>query len=100
MNDQVKRYGERLLTTVVDELAVEEPYKIFASVPKTLTVEDGFQDVTYQQLAKAINRAAWWLKTNIDKRHEFETIGYTGPNDLRYCFFTLGAVKAGFKVYS
>ncbi|KAJ9664384.1 hypothetical protein H2198_000313 [Neophaeococcomyces mojaviensis] len=98
MNDQVKRYGERLLTTVVDELAVEEPYKIFASVPKTLTVEDGFQDVTYQQLAKAINRAAWWLKTNIDKRHEFETIGYTGPNDLRYCFFTLGAVKAGFKL--
>ena len=94
------QYGERLLPKVVDDIARNSPDKVFATIPLTSDWRDGSRDVTYRDLSKGVDRAAWWLKENVLSRTQFETLAYTSANDLRYCFFTLGAVKADFKVTS
>lgn len=90
-------HGHRLVPKLIDEIAIEAPEKVFASLPKSATLEDGYIDITYQDLSRAINRAAIFLDENFSRSASFETLAYLGPFDLRYTIFVCAAPKIGYK---
>ncbi|KAI9046454.1 hypothetical protein LZ554_009203 [Drepanopeziza brunnea f. sp. 'monogermtubi'] len=91
--------GERLLPVQVDELARDHPDKIGASIPKTLDLKDGYRDITYREIARAINRAAGWLEGHFGRNTtEFESLVYLGPFDIRYFILLIAVTKVGFKL--
>jgi acyl-CoA synthetase (AMP-forming)/AMP-acid ligase II len=92
---------KELLPNIVDHFAKVKPDAVYAKYPvSTLTYEEGYREITYFDLANAINGLAWWLteKLGPGKGQDFETLAYIGPNDLRYPAVVLGAVKAGYCV--
>ncbi|KAL8783658.1 MAG: hypothetical protein Q9195_009318 [Heterodermia aff. obscurata] len=90
-------YGRRLIPSLIDELAVCAPQRIYCHVPWTTRIEDGFRAVTYGCLSNAINACAWWIEAEIGKSKDFATIAYLGPSDLRNTIIIVAAIKAGHK---
>lgn len=74
------QYGRRLIPTLVDELAASTPDHVYASIPRNQDFTGGFDDVTYRSLARAIDRAAFWIESKVGKSVDFETIAYLGPS--------------------
>lgn len=60
--------------------------------------DSGFDKITYHLFANAINGMASWLDKTLEKKENFETLLYLGPNDMRHNILLLAAVKAGYKV--
>jgi hypothetical protein len=89
----------RLLPQIVDDLARDEPSRIFTSIPHTNDISDGFRDVTALEFATAVIRAAWFLEKTLGRSNSFETLTYIGPSDLRYPILSLAAPKAGYKTF-
>ena len=87
--------GKRFIPTLVDEIASTDPQRVFASIPKTSNVADGFEDISYRVFANAVNRCARWLKNELNVHIEPQVVLYLGPLDLRYLIIILAAVKAG-----
>ena len=99
VNGHVKpRYGSRLLPQVVDELARSSPKRVFATLPLSSDLTQGFYDVTMLQVSQAVNKLAYWLEHTIGRSTAFETLSYMGLPDLRYAIVFLAAVKCGYKV--
>ena len=91
--------NDALLPCRVDDITESDPLRIYAEIPTSDSSYDlGFTPITYKQLANAINGAAWWLEDTVGVGHNFETLAYSGSNNLRYPIIVLGAVKAGYKV--
>lgn len=91
--------GRRLIPSTLDHIAKVNPNKVFGSLPVSNTdLEAGFKDLTYGQIANAINGVAWWLEREIGRSDDYETLAYLAPNDFRYPIFAVAAVKAGYKV--
>jgi len=90
--------GTRLIPALIDELATTDAARVFASFPRTTNIEDGFEDTTYGELARAINKCAWWMEHTLKRSEKFETLQYVGPQDLRYVILLLAAIKTGYKV--
>ena len=97
-HDEPHHYGSRLLPQVVDELASSNPTRVYATIPVSPDLSQGFRDVTVLDIAKAVNAFAWWLEERIGKSSSFETLAYMGIPDLRYAVVFLAAVKCGYKV--
>lgn len=90
---------KRLLPHIVDERARTGYDRPFALYPRSKVPGNGFREVSYAQLANAVNRAAWWLEVAITRFEEKENpVAYLGPNDLRYIIFVLATMKTGRKV--
>lgn len=90
-----------LLPHAIDELAATEPESIYGKYPADPNNYDaGFKSITYRQLANAINGVARWVESEIGRGDSERTpaIAYIGPNDFRYVFAFVGAIKAGYKV--
>ena len=89
----------RLVVSIIDEIAETDPERPYAYVPRTSKAADGWTPVTFRRLANAVNRAARVVheKVKADSDDEFPTVGYVGPNDIRYIIIVLAAVKAGCK---
>jgi acyl-coenzyme A synthetase/AMP-(fatty) acid ligase len=90
-------YGQRFFPPLIDERARELPNRIIFSFAKTDDPSDGFLDVTALQFANAINRAAWWIKSYLDKGSNYPTVGHLGPGGPRYQILRVALVKVGFK---
>jgi len=94
-----KDCGHRLLPVLVDELAANEPHKVFISVGRTGDAKDGFIDVTFGAFARAINRCAWWIEGTLGRDSSFQTLfTYLEPQDLRHAVLIFAAIKTGYKV--
>lgn len=64
--DNNTQKGQRLLASVIDAHAINDPKKVWAVVPvNNEDLTKGYRDITYRKLATAINHAAWWLKETI-----------------------------------
>lgn len=99
MNRYREDAGRRLIPHVVDELAGEEPDRVLYEFPTDNHAADlTFTKVTARRYANAVNRAAWLLHNELGRGHDFPTIGYTGPQDIRYFIFVVAAVKVGYKM--
>jgi len=98
-------HGQRLLPNVIDERAISNYHKPFMSIPAGEQVIDGQRDISYGQIANAINRSARWIVETLGKPEEafpgvkFPPIAtYMYPMDFRHPILTLGAIKSGYKV--
>ena len=92
--------GERLLPVVLDQLAQETPKRIYASVPRTDDLKDGFRDISVKEVSEAVHACAWWIDGTFGKNENFETLAYVGVNDLRYTVLWFASIKCGYKVSS
>ncbi|RDW80997.1 putative NRPS-like enzyme [Aspergillus mulundensis] len=88
--------GKRLLPRLVDEAAHSSPDRLFGIIPKGPAVSDGFRNVTFNDLAHAVDALAWWIDEHVGKAEQGkETIAYMGANDIRYYIFVLSCSKTG-----
>ncbi|KAI1433480.1 hypothetical protein GGR50DRAFT_668269 [Xylaria sp. CBS 124048] len=91
-----------ILPSAIDKIATEEPESLYGKYPTDpADYSAGFTSVTFAQLANAINGVAWWLEHQVGRGDEDQTpaIAYIGPNDFRYVFAFVGAIKAGYKIF-
>ncbi|GJN72092.1 L-aminoadipate-semialdehyde dehydrogenase [Purpureocillium lilacinum] len=90
-------YGSRLAVNVVDEIAARDPTRPFVFVPRSNKPDDGWVPVTFKQLANAVNHVAHIVARDVKptSADPFPTLGYVGPNDVRYAIVMLACVKAG-----
>lgn len=100
MNAPRPHYGQRLLPVVLDDEAEANPQRTFAAIPTSSDVSEGFRDVTFAQVAQAVDYFAYRLQAIFGSvlRYEFETLTYVGVPDLRYNIVFHAAVKCGYKV--
>lgn len=94
-------FYSQLIPTVIDQIAETEPGATFAAVSISPTgIDAGYQNITYQQLANAINGVAWWLEAELGRGDMTEPLAYfgTGGSDVGYAIVLIAAVKAGFYV--
>jgi acyl-CoA synthetase (AMP-forming)/AMP-acid ligase II len=84
--------------TLIEERSRDTPDRIYAIIPKSTDVQDGYKDFTYKQLAKAVDKMSWWLDQSLGKSVDLDTVAYMGANDLRYTFLYIAAVKTRRKV--
>ena len=89
--------GHRLLPVVLDHVATETPQRVYASIPRSEDLADGFKDKTFADMAKAVHSCAWWIRNNVGVSNSFDTIAYVGVNDLRYAVIWFAAIKCGYK---
>ena len=75
-------YGRRLIPTLVDEMAASKPDHVYASLPRNKDFTAGFDKVTSLDLARAVNRAAFWIHHEISKNVHFDTVAYLGPSKV------------------
>ncbi|CAH0044772.1 unnamed protein product [Clonostachys solani] len=92
-------YGERLVVQVVDELAERTPHRIYATVTKSAhDVDQGFRDITFRNLADAVNLVSWRNQQLFGRNDDFGVIAYLGVSDIRYAFYLFAAIKTGYKL--
>lgn len=94
------QYGRRLIPNLIDDFAENTPFRPFCSVPYSCNPKDGFRDVSFEEVAAAINKFAWWIESRFGKSQTFQPLAYIGPPDLRYALLTVAAQKTGHKVIS
>lgn len=103
MQDQIlplpPNCGKRLVPTLIDELATTDAARVFVSIPRTADIQDGFEDITYGDLARAVNKCAWWMEHTLERSETFETLNYLGRQDLRYVILLSAAIKTGYQVW-
>ncbi|ESZ95633.1 hypothetical protein SBOR_3981 [Sclerotinia borealis F-4128] len=90
--------GRRLLPNLIDEIASSDPTRIFASIPLSNDLQDGFRDIDFADFARSINHCAWWIEKNLGRSETFQTLNYVGPQDLRYTILPFAAIKTGYQV--
>ncbi|KIX06266.1 uncharacterized protein Z518_04241 [Rhinocladiella mackenziei CBS 650.93] len=76
-------YGRRLMPSVLDELAKKNPNRLYAAIPKTTNVTEGFRDVTVADIARCANFMAQRIERRFGRSERFETLSYIGIPDLR-----------------
>lgn len=91
-------YGCRPLPSLLDEIADSDPSRVFASIPKGREVQNGFLDINYGQLDRAVSNCAWFLRDEARLSKPFETFTYLGPIDLRYQILCFAVLKVGAEV--
>ncbi|KAJ6103788.1 hypothetical protein N7486_004010 [Penicillium sp. IBT 16267x] len=94
-----KNRGQRLLPHVIDHCAHHEPDRVFASICKSGDPDNGFEDITAETMATAVNYMAWWLTKNLKTRNKRRTLAYVGPSDLRYTVIFLAAIKCRWRTF-
>lgn len=90
--------GRRLLPAVLDCIGAETPSRVYASVPRTRDIADGFRDITFGEVLKGVDALAAWITETFGVSTTFETLAYTGVADLRYTLMFYAAVKCGYKL--
>ncbi|KAJ4413894.1 putative NRPS-like protein biosynthetic cluster [Gnomoniopsis sp. IMI 355080] len=92
-------YGHRLIPQVIDDIAAEDPLREAFQFPRTEDPKDGWDTITFENYANAINRCAWMIIETCGKSTEgsFPTIAYIGPQDARYVVMIFAAVKVGYR---
>ena len=88
--------GRRTLVARVDQIATETPQRTWLSIPNDDDdLSKGYRDLTFGQLANAINHAAAWLLDALGSAdNSFPTIAYeAGVQDPRIVVFACAAAK-------
>ena len=91
-------HDQRQLHHTLDYLVATTPDRLYAAIPKTADVADGFQDISVKDMARCSDVAAQWIEENVGRSEAFETLCYVGIPDLRSVAIFFGAVKCGYKV--
>ncbi|KAI9709750.1 MAG: putative NRPS-like protein biosynthetic cluster [Bogoriella megaspora] len=87
----------RVLPKVIDEHASNFPDSLWASIPRSEALDEGWVDITYKTYSQCINDMAQWIEDKIGLGENRETLGFICVNDIRYPVFIFAAMKAGYK---
>ena len=87
--------GQRLLPQIVDQLASENPERIFASYAASQILADGFVNVSMRRLSHAVNEVSHWIEHSLGPSNSFPTLCYIGISDIRYTIIFLATIKCG-----
>jgi hypothetical protein len=91
-------YGHRLLPTIIDERARDDPDHAAFSVPfDDNDLSKGYLDITFAMFKKAIDRLAWFIEQTFGRSDQAETMAYLGTPDFRYHFLQMAAAKTGYQ---
>ncbi|KAL9015569.1 MAG: hypothetical protein Q9185_007033 [Variospora sp. 1 TL-2023] len=91
------KYNERLLPVTFDEIARSNPSRLYATVAKSQYVSDGFQDLSFAEVARCVDNCASRLDDAFGHSEDNETVAYLGLPDLRTAIVFLAAVQCGYK---
>ncbi|KAJ5636075.1 NRPS-like enzyme [Penicillium longicatenatum] len=91
--------SNKLLAAEVDFLAKSDPGRRFGLIPKSNRIEDGFREISFLELSRAVNATSWWIEKQIGRPKKRETIAYMGNNDARYILFMLASHKLGYTAH-
>ncbi|PYH42518.1 putative NRPS-like enzyme [Aspergillus saccharolyticus JOP 1030-1] len=90
---------QRLLVAQVDKVAEEAPTSRFGLIPNGIEVEEGFREITFQDLSRAVDALSWWIKDTLGEPEEGQRIAYLGNNDIRYIIVMLACHKTGYTIF-
>jgi acyl-CoA synthetase (AMP-forming)/AMP-acid ligase II len=90
--------GQRLIYHIIDERGRNNHPRPYAAIPRTPNISDGFQDISWQAFANAINRCATWMRELLGVTSTCQAVAYLGPLDLRYQIIAVAAGKIGYAV--
>ncbi|PNP55829.1 hypothetical protein THARTR1_04049 [Trichoderma harzianum] len=102
MGSVVELQETRSLINIIDDDAAKDPNRPFIFIPRSNRPRDGWEPVTYGQMANAVNHVAHSIKkmaANHIQEDNFPTIAYIGPNDVRYIVIMLACIKAKCKAF-
>jgi hypothetical protein len=54
---------------------------------------DGWKDVSFADLANAIQNMVLWIQTEVSSSSEPLTLAYLGSNDIRYAAFVFACMR-------
>lgn len=92
-------YCKKPLPTAIDEIARDDPTRIWASLPvDDWDLSQGFRDVPFRALARAVDKVAHAIDAAFGHSPSLETLAYVGIPDVRYQIAQVAAVKAGYKI--
>ena len=86
------------MPAILDDRAISTPNRTYASIPWADWRRDGFQDISYRQIANAVQIMSWWLDEKLGTTDSISSFAYMGPNDLRYLFLIMAAAKTNRRV--
>ncbi|EEQ29776.1 putative NRPS-like protein biosynthetic cluster [Microsporum canis] len=90
--------GRRFMAQAIDRLSELEPDRKVCIVPKGPNSSDGFYDLTFKQLAHAINYMCWWIEESFGRNASSPvTLAYLGANDIRYLVMVMACNKTGYQ---
>ncbi|KAK7923419.1 hypothetical protein PG985_007490 [Apiospora marii] len=83
---------------VVETKARDAPNSLYCQVLEADWREKGPRDVTYAQVARAVDALSWWLDERFGPSQDFAAFSYHGESDFRYALLILAAKKTQRKV--
>ncbi|KAI8627306.1 putative NRPS-like enzyme [Xylariaceae sp. FL1651] len=98
-HSEVARWQYDLLPHIVDRVASDAPETPYGLWPiSSVSYEEGYQTITYSQLANVVNGLAWWLAEHLGLG-QGDVVVYVGPNDLRLTALLLAAIKTNYVIF-
>lgn len=88
----------RTLIEVVDQLAAQRPDGLWVRAAASENGVLSWNDITWSQLAIAVDYGAHWMEARLGPPAENETVAYMGVGDIRYPIMILAAMKTGYKI--
>ncbi|PIG84290.1 hypothetical protein AARAC_007854 [Aspergillus arachidicola] len=89
----------KLLPTIIDELARDEPNGLWMEYPTSPTNLDvGYSRITYAELANAVNGVANCITSALGRANTGESLAWLAPNSPLCSITLIAAMKAGFKL--
>lgn len=87
--------GERNLIQLVTYRVEATPTAAYGSMPVDEDdVTKGFKDISWAEFGNAVDHAVEWLRGILPEQIDYhETVGYTGPRDIRYAILIVAAAK-------
>jgi long-subunit acyl-CoA synthetase (AMP-forming) len=77
----------------LNKLVTEQPDCLYCIHPITSDISDGWKDVSFKDLANAIQNMALWIQTEVSSSNQPLTIAYIGCNDIRYAAFVFACMQ-------
>ncbi|CAG8396628.1 unnamed protein product [Penicillium salamii] len=75
------------------KLIAEHPDTLYCTHPISSDISDGWRDVSFRDLAYAINYMVRWIRTEVSLSSDHLTLAYLGGNDIRYCAFVFACMQ-------
>jgi hypothetical protein len=91
-------YGSRQLHETLDFISKTTPDRLYAVIPQSSDLSEGFRDISFRDMARCSDFAAIWIEGRIGRSTTFQTLCYIGIPDLRSVAIFFGAMKCGYKV--
>ena len=99
MMGSLSQLRKQLLCHILDERTKSPQDQPFCVHPVTSDLDDGWRNISFQDLAGAANHLSWWIEKNIGRSpSRSEPLAYMGINDVRYTVFILACMKTGYIV--